>query len=97
MVFLEAQAMGVPVVSFRSGGIEEAVADGSTGILVPPGDDAALAAGLLRLLNDEELRSRMGMAGRERVQSRFDLARANEALECLYDRVSDDERVEYRK
>ena len=44
------------------------VADGSTGILVPPGDDAALAAALTKLLDDAATRRTMGLAGREHVR-----------------------------
>ena len=71
-VILEAMAMGLPVVSTRHSGIPEAVRDDRTGLLVPPGDAMMLANALARLLEDEGLRDRLGRAGRERVEERFD-------------------------
>ena len=86
MVFLEAQASAVPVVSFRSGGVSEAVIEGETGLLAAPGDVPALAEAILRLLGDAPLRRRMGQAGRAHVQAQFDLRSQARALESLYDR-----------
>ncbi|MBK5970235.1 Putative glycosyltransferase EpsD [Thiorhodovibrio litoralis] len=70
---LQAAAAGVPVVASRVGGIPEAVRDGETGLLVPPGDVAALAAAIARLLGDAELRARFGTAGRARMRAEFSL------------------------
>jgi glycosyltransferase involved in cell wall biosynthesis len=67
IVFLEAMASGLPVVAARAGAAPEVIADGETGLLVPPGDSTALADALLRLLRDPEMRRRMGEAGRARV------------------------------
>ena len=69
---LEAMFAGLPVVSTPVGGIPEMVVDGETGILVPPGDDVAIGAAIERLLGDDALRRRMGRAGYERAQLRFD-------------------------
>jgi len=66
-VALEAMTAGVALVASRVGGLPEAVADGETGVLVPPGDRAALTAALERLMADAALRERLGAAGRERV------------------------------
>jgi phosphatidyl-myo-inositol dimannoside synthase len=71
IVFLEAALHGLPVVAGKSGGIEEAVLDGKTGLLVAPDDPKALAESLRRLLSDPELRRKMGEAGRERVLKDF--------------------------
>jgi glycosyltransferase involved in cell wall biosynthesis len=71
-VVLEAMAMRVPVVASKVGGIPEAVQDGRTGLLVPPGDQGALATALERVLSDEALASRLGTAGRERVRAEFE-------------------------
>jgi glycosyltransferase involved in cell wall biosynthesis len=67
VVAIEAMAHGRPVVGARVGGLAELIVDGETGILVPPRDAAALRAALLRLLEDRELRARMGAAGRHRI------------------------------
>ena len=57
---LEAMACGLPIVGTRVGGTEELVTDGDNGILVPPGDDAALAGALAALVENDGLRARMG-------------------------------------
>lgn len=64
---IEAMFYGKPVVASSGTALEEIVEDGVTGILVPPGDDGALADALLKLLNDDELARRMGEVGREKV------------------------------
>jgi glycosyltransferase involved in cell wall biosynthesis len=68
---LEAMRFGLPIVGTRIAGVPEQVADGETGILVPPGDPAALADALERLLASPDLRGEMGRAGRERVERLF--------------------------
>ena len=69
----EAMAWGRPVVASAVGGLTDAVEDGVTGLLVPPGDVQALRAAIVRLLGDADLRARLGAAGRERAP-RFDAA-----------------------
>ncbi len=66
---LDAMAAGLPVVATRTGGIPEIVADGETGLLVPPRDPEALAGALERLASDAELRAAMGNRGRDRVRA----------------------------
>jgi glycosyltransferase involved in cell wall biosynthesis len=90
MVFTEAQAMGLPVVSFASGGIPEAVADGQTGFLVPEGDWRALGARILLLLRDGKLWTQFSRAGELRVRSQFDIRKQAQALEVIYERVIDE-------
>lgn len=87
MVALEAAATGVPAVGSRVGGIPEAIVDGRTGFLLPPGDVGALAARLDALLGDRGLRSRFGLEGRAHAERRFDLRRQTAELETLYDEV----------
>jgi glycosyltransferase involved in cell wall biosynthesis len=70
---LQAAAAGVPVIASRVGGIPEAVADGETGLLVPPGDSEALAAAIARLLSDPAQARRLGAAGRARMRAEFSL------------------------
>ena len=70
---LQASAAGVPIVTSRAGGLPEAVQDGVTGILCPPGDVAALAAAIDRLAGDAALRARFGAAGRARILAEFSI------------------------
>jgi glycosyltransferase involved in cell wall biosynthesis len=70
-VILEAMASARPVVSTRLAGIPELVVDGQTGMLVSPGDSAALTQALERFLRDPELRLRFGHAGRQRIEQHF--------------------------
>ncbi len=71
VVARQAMAHGRPVVATAVGGLVEAVVDGETGLLVPPGDVAALRVALERLLGDPDLRARLGAAGRERARERY--------------------------
>jgi glycosyltransferase involved in cell wall biosynthesis len=64
-------AAGTPVVASRSGGVVETVKDRDTGFIVEKNDPQQLAHMLLRLLEDDELREKMGRAGRERALARF--------------------------
>jgi glycosyltransferase involved in cell wall biosynthesis len=69
LVVLEAMAAGKPVIASRIGGIPDLVADGTTGLLVPPEDASGLRASIERLLSDGELRARMGQAALERAKT----------------------------
>jgi glycosyltransferase involved in cell wall biosynthesis len=84
----EAMAHGRPVVATRVGGLADAVEDGVTGLLVPPRDPAALRAALELLLEDEDLRRRMGRAARERARARFSVPAATATLTALYRTVA---------
>ncbi len=74
IVNLEAMACSTAVVASRVGGIPEVVADGQTGLLVPPGDPAALADAINALVRDQALAAAMGRRGRERAVAEFDWA-----------------------
>jgi len=74
-VLLEAMGTARPVVSTRLSGIPEIVADGETGLLVPPNDAAQLASALRLLLEDPTRAAAMGNAGRARAEALFDLDR----------------------
>ncbi len=87
MVFAEAQAMRLPVASFDSGGVSEAVADGETGLLAPERDWQALAKNILLLLAKDAAWGRMSARGRSRVCSLFDLRTQTRLLEEIYGRV----------
>jgi phosphatidylinositol alpha-1,6-mannosyltransferase len=67
LVYLEAGAHGLPVIAHDIGGVPEAVTDGETGLLVAPGDRAALTAAFARLVAEPALRARLGAAGRVRA------------------------------
>lgn len=84
VVAREAMAYGRPVVASRVGGLEDAVEDGVTGLLVPPRDTAALRAALVRLLEDPALRRRLGAAAREQARERFSWSVATEATVAAY-------------
>jgi glycosyltransferase involved in cell wall biosynthesis len=82
---LEAQACGVPVVATRVAAVGEVVADGVTGLLVPPEEPRAIADAVLRLLGDDALRARMGAAGREEAIERFDVECAADVYVQAYE------------
>jgi glycosyltransferase involved in cell wall biosynthesis len=86
-VAMEAMAVGKPVIASRIGGLPDIVADGETGILVPPGDVDALRAALARLIDDPDLAARMGAAGRDRVGA-FHASTVITAIESVYEEVS---------
>jgi alpha-maltose-1-phosphate synthase len=71
IVNLEAMACGTAVVGSKVGGIPEVVADGQTGLLVPPGDPAALAQAVNELVTDERQAAEMGRRGRARAEAEF--------------------------
>jgi len=82
-VIPEAMAAGVPVVATRVTGIPEAIEDGVTGRIVPPGQPRLFASQLEELIGDEGLRSAMGLAGRRRAEQVFDLQRNVDRLDRL--------------
>jgi starch synthase len=84
IVNLEAMACGAAVVASRVGGIPEVVADGQTGILVPAGDPAALAAALNALALDQDRAGAMGRRGRERAVAEFSWASVAAQTAGLY-------------
>ncbi len=86
-VAMEAMAVGKPVIASRIGGLPDIVADGQTGILVPPRDADALRAALARLIDDPDLAARMGEAGRARVGA-FHASTVTAAIESVYAEVS---------
>ena len=87
MVFVEAQAMGTPVVSFRHGGIPEVVLHGQTGFLAPERNRDLLACHLLTLLRDDITWQRMSERGPQWVRRAFDLQTQTLELEAFYRQV----------
>jgi glycosyltransferase involved in cell wall biosynthesis len=87
LVAVEAMLAGRPVVASDAGGLRDVVRDGTTGLLVPPGDAVALAAALDRLLDDPALRDRLGRAGREHARGFEAAAVAPRIVEVYEDAV----------
>ncbi len=85
MALLEAQASGLPVIAGASGGVGEIVAAEATGLLAPPGDAAAFAAAVRRLILDHDLRARFAAAARRRVLDEHDLPAASRRLCAVID------------
>ena len=91
IVVIEAMVSGRPVIASGTGGIPDLVIDGETGILVPPGDPVALRSAMKQLIDDPDLRDRMGEAGKTRVVA-FQSDTVIETIEHVYNRL-----VERRK
>ena len=87
LVLLEAMLAGVPAVASAVSAIPEVVAEGETGVLVPPDDPDALAQAIGALLTDTSLRSRLGTAARERARRVFSVERMARETAALYRRV----------
>jgi phosphatidylinositol alpha-1,6-mannosyltransferase len=86
LVFLEASASGLPVVGTTGSGVEEAVIDGETGLLVPQDDAEALAGAITRLLLDDALRAQLGTAGRSYAQTQ-DWSNIAAQVRAVYDQT----------
>lgn len=86
---VEAAACGAPVVASRVGGVPEALDDNVTGLLVPPGEPAALADAIVALAQDVDRRNRMSAAGVKFVQERYRWAASLEHMESIYRRIAD--------
>jgi len=83
-VLLESMAAGAPVVATRVGGTPEALDDGVTGLLVPPGDAGAITAAVARLLDDRALACRLGRTARSVIGERFSVDQMVRSTEDLY-------------
>ena len=83
-VVLEAMASSKPVIATELGGNLEAVEDGTSGILVPPGNSNRLAEAILELIKDEDKRNQMGEAGRRRAERLFSIEKNIAQIEKLY-------------
>lgn len=90
---IEAMAVGCPVVATRVGGVPDIVADGTTGLLVPPRDDRALAEAMLTLLRDRSRRAAYGETARRYIDGRFDVETMVRNIERLYDEVWQDKHL----
>jgi len=86
---LEAMSHGVPVIANRIAGMDEIITDGQNGFLVPPGDVQQLAERIGQLLDDPELRKRVGAAGRRNVEERFDMRQRASEFRRLYEELAE--------
>jgi glycosyltransferase involved in cell wall biosynthesis len=93
VVLLEAMNYSVPVIASDIGGITDIVQHDRTGLLVPPGDDAALATALARMLTDAALSRTLGAAGQRRLRDAFSWERIVEQWEEVYRRVTRGDRT----
>jgi glycosyltransferase involved in cell wall biosynthesis len=84
---LEAMALGLPVIASRVGGLEENVADGSTGILVPPEDPEALSAAIVRVIQDRQLAQGLATGGLEWARTTYTLERFVGGIDAIYNSV----------
>ncbi len=83
-VLMEAQSQSLAVLATRAGAIEELIVDGENGLLVAPGDPAAMALALSRLIGDPDLRLRLGAAGAARLAHDFSLDQAIDRLAAKF-------------
>ncbi|MCL4691937.1 MAG: glycosyltransferase [Candidatus Hydrogenedentes bacterium] len=90
VVLMEAMATGLPVIATRIAGIAELVDDGESGFLTPPSDTGSLVERIDALLRDPQLRSRMGIAGRQKVEADFDTAKEGGKLRKILDAALND-------
>ncbi len=84
VAILEAMAGGAAVIATPVGAIADAIVDGETGLLVPPGDVAALADAIGRLLDDAALRARLAANARARFEAMFTIDRTADAVAAMY-------------
>jgi glycosyltransferase involved in cell wall biosynthesis len=87
LVVLEAMSAGLPVVATASGGLAEMVRDGVEAIIVPRQDPGAIAAAVARLLQDPELRARMGAAARDRFESDYTVDRWAAGMRKAFEKI----------
>ncbi|MEP4378126.1 MAG: glycosyltransferase family 4 protein [Alphaproteobacteria bacterium] len=88
IALLEAQAAGLPVIAGKARGVPDIVGSGVTGLLPAPGDPDAFAAAVRRLMDDSDLRARMGTAAMRRIGAKFDLPTAAAMLDSTLNTVS---------
>lgn len=91
VTLLEVMAAGVPIVATNVGGNPEIVLEGKTGLLVPRGDNKAMARALIKILNNPDKAKKMGFVGKERVDELFTLDQMLKAYSDLYFSLVDNE------
>jgi glycosyltransferase involved in cell wall biosynthesis len=91
MVYLEAQACGLPVVAFENAGVPEAVQDGKTGLLVPMYANGLFADAIERLVKDADLRRKMGQAAQAYVRQNHDLNQNYQKMDRILQAIAQTE------
>jgi glycosyltransferase involved in cell wall biosynthesis len=86
-VILESMLMGKPVVASRIPGVVELVIEGETGFLVPSKDPEAFAEKILTLIDDQELRKKMGEQGKKRILENFTMNKYIKGVEAVFEEV----------
>lgn len=86
-ILVEAGAAGLPVVAFADGAVPEIIVHEQTGLLVPAGDSAALAAGLRRLAENPALSRRLGAQAQQHIAAHFEIGRHTAAVEAVYEQI----------
>jgi glycosyltransferase involved in cell wall biosynthesis len=87
LVNLEAMAMSLPIVAFVQGALPEIVQPEVTGLLVPPGDESAMARAIIRLLEHPQWASELGRRGRQRVEAHFSITQTAAKYQALFYQV----------
>lgn len=85
MAMLEALASGTPVITTNVAGMPDVITDGENGVLIEPGSSSEITDAVLKLLGDNELRRRMGMAGRKNVEEHFTWDNVTEIITQVYE------------
>lgn len=88
LIFIEAMMFAKPVIGCRIGGMPEIIVDGETGLLAEPGDAASLVACMTRLLEDADLRRRLGAAGRQRYERLYTPERMARDVVAAFDKIA---------
>ncbi|MBA7666843.1 D-inositol-3-phosphate glycosyltransferase [subsurface metagenome] len=85
VVLLEAQAVGIPVIATSVGSVSQALLDGKSGFIVPEKNVNALAERIEYLINNPDVWTKMGLAGRNFIEDRYDITKLNKKLEKIYE------------
>lgn len=90
LVNLEAMAMSLPIVAFAQGALPEIIQQEVTGLLVPPGDESAMARAVIRLLEHPQWANELGRRGRQRVEAHFSITQTAAKYQALFYHVLGD-------
>jgi glycosyltransferase involved in cell wall biosynthesis len=89
MALLEAMAMGIPVIASAVGGVPDVIEDGINGFLVPPGESRAIHERIMLLIDKPDQMKRLSRAGKETVNSRYNVRDWCRRIEQMYDSLAE--------